>query len=225
MAGNTTWVETRVGQREEQQEEMTEPLKIGLTGGIASGKSTVAELFAKFGIDIIDADRISRELVAPGSPLLARIRDQLGGRFIDAQGRLDRKRLREHVFTHPEARKTLELILHPAIRDEMEKRARQSNSPYVVLVIPLLVETGQKDLVDRILVVDVPEEVQIERVSKRDGITAEQAERILESQAKRQERLAAADDVIVNTGSREALQKAVEALHRQYLQLTNSRID
>jgi len=204
---------------------MAEPLKIGLTGGIASGKSTVAELFAELGVDIIDADRISRELVAPGSPLLERIKNQLGEQFIDAQGRLNRKRLREHIFANPEARKTLERILHPAIRDEMEKQSHQSRSPYVVLVIPLLIETGQKDLVHHILVVDVPEQVQIERVTERDGITAEQAGRILESQAKREQRLAAADDVIVNTGSHEALQKAVEELHRQYLQLANSRFD
>ncbi|RTZ72030.1 MAG: dephospho-CoA kinase [Gammaproteobacteria bacterium] len=204
---------------------MAAPLKIGLTGGIASGKSTVADLFEELGIDVIDADRISRELVEPGSPLLEQIEDRLGSAFIDALGRLDRTRLREHIFSHPKARKTLEGILHPAIREEMEQRARKSRSPYVVLVIPLLIETGQQELVDRILVVDVPERAQIERVVERDGISAEQARKILESQAKRDERLAAADDVIRNTGSPDSLREEVERLHRHYLQLAGSGFD
>lgn len=201
------------------------PLKIGLTGGIASGKSTIADLFSDLGIEVIDADRISRELVEPGSPLLEQIRTRLGEAFIDEQGRLDRSRLREHVFNHPGARKTLEQILHPAIRAEMEKRARRSFSPYVILVIPLLVETGQQELVDRVLVVDTPEKLQLDRVRERDGISTDQARKILASQANREERLAVADDVILNTGSREKLREAVERLHHQYLELTGGRFD
>ena len=197
------------------------PLRIGLTGGIASGKSTAADLFSSLGIDVIDADRISRELVAPGSPLLEQIGNRLGGRFIDARGGLDRARLREHIFTHPEARQTLEQILHPAIREEMERRARKSRSPYVVLVIPLLIEAGQRDLVDRILVVDVPETLQLARVCERDGITREQARKILASQASREERLAAADDILGNEGTEQALRDEVLKLHRHYLELAS----
>jgi len=195
------------------------PLKIGLTGGIASGKSTVADRFAELGIEVIDADRIARELVKPATPLLERIRKELGEEFIDGEGKLDRRRLREHVFTHPEARARLEAILHPAIRSEMEARARKSTSPYVVLVIPLLVEKELQDLVDRILVVDLPETEQLARVCKRDRVDPEQARRILASQASREQRLAAADDVIDNAGSKDALRRAVDELHLEYLEL------
>ena len=174
---------------------------------------------------MIDADQISRELVEPGSPLLEQIKNRIGEQFVDTQGRLDRPRLRNHIFAHPEARKTLEQILHPAIRTAMERRARQNRSPYVVLMIPLLVETGQQELVDRILVVDIPEELQLERVCERDGISIEEARKILASQAGRKERLAAADDVILNTGSKETLQESVERLHRHYLALSDSRFD
>ncbi len=197
-------------------------LKIGVTGGIASGKSTVADEFARLGIEVIDADRIARELVEPGSPLLTRIREELGDRFIDDEGRLNRRRLREHVFTHPEDRAKLEAILHPAIRREMEIRAGRSRSPYVLLVIPLLVEKGLEPMVDRVLVVDVPESVQVDRLCRRDQVDARQAQRILESQTSREARLAAADDVILNTGSLDDLRTAVERLHRRYLELAES---
>jgi len=195
------------------------PLKIGLTGGIASGKSTVAERFAELGAEVIDADRIARELVEPGSPLLERIRGEFGERFFDEEGRLDRRRLREHIFSHPDARARLEAILHPAIRNEMERRARESTSPYVVLVIPLLVEKNLQELVDRVLVVDLPEEEQVRRACLRDRIDPGQARRILDSQATRQARLAAADDLLSNTGSMEALRRAVDELHLRYLAL------
>ncbi len=197
-------------------------LKIGVTGGIASGKSTVADEFARLGIEVIDADQIARELVEPGSPLLACIREDLGNRFIDNEGRLNRRLLREHVFTHPEDRAKLELILHPAIRREMEIRAGRSRSPYVLLVIPLLVEKGLEPMVDRVLVVDVPESVQVDRLCRRDQVDARHAQRILESQTSREARLAAADDVILNTGSLDDLRTAVERLHRRYLELAES---
>ena len=195
------------------------PLRIGLTGGIASGKSTVADRFAELGIEVIDADRIARELVKPGAPLLERIRRELGEEFIDGEGKLDRRRLREHVFAHPEARARLEAILHPAIVREMEAHARKSTAPYVVLVIPLLVEKDLQDLVDRILVVDLPETEQLARVCERDRVDPEQARRILASQASREQRLAAADDVIDNAGSKDALRQAVDELHLKYLEL------
>ncbi|WP_456373294.1 dephospho-CoA kinase [Thiolapillus sp.] len=195
------------------------PVKIGLTGGIASGKSTVADQFAALGAEVIDADRISRELVAPGSPLLREIADRLGEQFIREDGSLDRTGLREQVFRHPEARRTLEGILHPAIRREMLSRAEHSASPYVVLVIPLLVETGQHDLVDRILVVDVPEETQLQRLCARDHTTMEQARQILGAQVSRQERLAVADDIVHNAGAIEELEPVVARLHRDYLAL------
>ena len=197
-------------------------LKIGLTGGIASGKSTAADEFARLGIEVIDADRIARELVEPGSPLLTRIREELGDRFLDEEGRLHRRRLREYVFAHPGERAKLEAILHPAIRREMEARASQSRSSYVLLVIPLLVEKGLESMVDRVLVVDVPESLQVDRLRRRDQVDARHAQRILESQADRETRLAAADDVILNTGSLDDLRTAVERLHRHYLELAES---
>ncbi len=197
------------------------PFRVGLTGGIASGKSTAAERFAELGAEVIDADRIARELVEPGTPLLERIRRSFGETFFDAEGRLDRRRLREHIFAHPEERARLEAILHPAILKEMERRAAASRAPYVVLVIPLLVEKGLQERVDRVAVVDLPEADQIERLRARDGTDPEQARRILASQAGRAQRLAAADDLLDNSGSRQALRQAVDALHRRYLELAN----
>lgn len=201
------------------------PLKIGLTGGIASGKSLAAECFADLGVPVIDADLISRELVAPGTPLLEQIRQRFGDDFVDQRGELDRRRLREHIFDNPRARRELERILHPAIRDEMERRAEESEAPYVVLVIPLLLESGQRDLVDRVLVIDVPREMQLERLRRRDAAGIEQARKILGAQAGREQRLAMADDVISNTGSPASLCRAVEALHRKYLELAGQRSD
>lgn len=199
---------------------MTSPiLRIGLTGGIASGKSTAADEFASLGIAIIDADLISRELVEPGRPALGRIVEIFGPEVLDHAGRLDRRRLRERVFADPLQRKQLEEVLHPAVRTEMARRSRLATGPYQVLVIPLLVENQLGHMVDRILVVDIPEETQVQRLQARDSIDPEQARRMLAAQSSRTARLAAADDVITNTGSLTDLKSQVAALHRKYLAL------
>ena len=192
-------------------------LKIGLTGGIGSGKTAASDHFARLGAEVIDTDRLSRELVEPGEPALAEVVAAFGGQMLDGQGRLDRARLRERVFNDPEARRRLEAILHPRIRDAMLERAARSTAPYVVFVIPLLIETGQQDLVDRVLLIDVPEALQRARVAARDGLEAAQIDGILAAQTDRATRLAHADDVIRNDGAVEDLYAAVEELHRKYL--------
>lgn len=190
---------------------------IGLTGGIGSGKSTVAELFARHGAAIIDTDVIARRLVEPGTPALAEIRAAFSDAIVDADGRLDRTALRERVFADAAARKRLEAILHPRIRVEVERALADVRAPYVLIVIPLLVETGgYRDLLDRVLVVDCPESLQIARVMARNGLSRDAVDAIMASQASRAERLAAADDVIENAGSSPALARAVADLHQRY---------
>ena len=192
-------------------------LRIGLTGGIGSGKSTAADLFGALGVPVIDADVIARELVEPGRPALAEIVAAFGNDVVDVQGRLDRRSLRARVFADPAERRRLEAILHPRIHAEMARRTAAQSAPYVLLVIPLLFEAGQRDLVDRVLVVDVSPEVQRQRVGARDGLTAEQADTMLAAQWDRQRRLDQADDVIDNSGDLQALQRQVNDLHRRYL--------
>lgn len=192
---------------------------VALTGGIASGKSTVERLFAALGVEILDADLIAREVVAPGSEGLARIVDAFGASALAADGTLDRKAMRERVFADAQARRTLESIIHPRVRATLKSRAQAAGGPYVMLVIPLFVESGDYAWVDRVLVVDVPRETQIERLIARDGISREQAEAMLDAQASREQRLAAADDVIDNRADPDSLKAAVELLHRRYLQL------
>jgi dephospho-CoA kinase len=194
-------------------------LRIGLTGGIASGKSAVASEFAALGIPLIDADLISRELVEPGQPALAKILEVFGPGVLDQTGHLDRRRLRELVFADPTQRSRLEAILHPAVRAELIRRSQEATGPYQILVVPLLVENRLGYLVDRILVVDAPENTQIERLQARDSVDADQARRILAAQAGRTARLAKADDVISNTGSLSDLKAQVAALHEKYLGL------
>lgn len=199
---------------------MTGPiLRIGLTGGIASGKSAVADEFASLGIPVIDADVISRELVEPGQPALGRIVDLFGAEVLDQSGHLDRRRLRELVFADPAQRKRLEDILHPAVRAELARRSQASTGPYQILVIPLLVENRLDYLVDRILVVDTPEATQLERLQARDGVDETHARRMLAAQTSRSARLAAADDTISNTGSLADLRRQVAALHEKYLEM------
>jgi len=193
--------------------------RVGLTGGIASGKTTVANLFATHGVPVIDTDVIAREVVEPGQPALAAVVDAFGTEVLAADGRLDRPRLRERIFGDAEARRRLEAILHPAIRAEMERQSRAAGGPYHVLVIPLLVEGGRRDHIDRVLVVDVPEAMQIERLVRRDGVPRDQAKAALRAQASREARLAFADDVIENTGDLAALGGRVALLHEKYLQL------
>jgi len=194
-------------------------LVIGLTGGIGSGKSITADMFAARGIPVIDADVIARELVEPGMPALAEITARFGPRVIGADGRLDRNALRQQVFGDPVARADLESILHPRIRQRMRDRIDALDSPYCILVIPLLLETGQRDLVQRVLVVDAPEAVQRARVRRRDDLDSDEIEAVLQAQTDRQTRLAVADDVIHNDSDLSSLEAQVDALHRTYLQL------
>jgi len=193
--------------------------RVGLTGGIASGKSTVSALFAQLGVPVIDADEISRIVVAPGSAGLAAIVGRFGPRVLADDGALNRRALRLMIFEEPAARRDLEAILHPLIRDEMERTAKNAGGAYQMFSIPLLVEGGPSDRVDRVLVVDVDEETQIHRVMARDQIPEPQARAILAAQATRAARLAAADDVICNSGSVADLRQSVEQLHARYLRL------
>ncbi len=198
-------------------------LKIGLTGGIGSGKSTVARLFEHRGVPVIDADRIARELVEPGRPALQAIREIFGPEVIEPCGRLDRAKLRSKVFSDPEAKLALETLLHPQIFAEMARRAELCQTPYCILAIPLLVETGARDRVDRVLVVDCPKALQIERIKRRDRLPEDLILKILASQAPRKERLEVADEVIDNTGDLNDLERQVEELHRFYLRLSSER--
>lgn len=191
-------------------------LRIGLTGGIASGKSTVADLFAARGATVLDTDVIAREVVEPGSHGLAALVNALGGGILDRDGRLDRAELRRRLFADVQTRREVEAILHPAILAELERQAAKLPGPYQVLVIPLLVEAGLEHVVDRVLVVDCPEEDQIRRLMARDGESREDAMRILEAQAPRERRLAAADDVVDNGGTASDLPARVAALDLKY---------
>ena len=198
---------------------------VGLTGGIGSGKSTVADLFADLGVPVIDTDVIARELTAPGNAALEAIHSDFGDAVLLPDGSLDRAVLRRMVFADADARHRLESILHPRIRQTVEQERAGLNAPYILLVIPLLVETGgYRDLLDRVLVVDCPEELQITRVIARNGLTRDEVLAILATQASRSERLAIADDVIVNTLAREALRTEVVTLNQRYLMLSHTEL-
>jgi dephospho-CoA kinase len=199
------------------------PLRIGLTGGIASGKTTAARYFAARGIPVIDADELARLVVEPGQPALEAVVREFGRGVLDADGRLDRRGLRQTVFADPDRRRRLEQILHPAIRGEMARQAAAAAGPYVILAIPLLVESGRATPVDRVLVVDCPAALQRERLLQRDAETPERAEAMLAAQAPREQRLAAADDVIVNDGTLAQLEAAVDRLDRRYRALAAAR--
>jgi dephospho-CoA kinase len=201
---------------------MTRSLRIGLTGGIASGKSTVSQHFAELGVPVIDADLASRNVVEPGTPGLAQVVQRFGVSLLDADGRLDRRVLRNLIFNDSSLRQALDAILHPLIRADMEREAARAQGPYLIMAIPLLVEGGSSERVDRVLVVDADETLQIQRLRARDGSSEDQARAILSSQASRAARLAAADDVILNAGSVADLHRAVERLHEQYLQLAQT---
>ncbi|HUO96010.1 MAG TPA: dephospho-CoA kinase [Steroidobacteraceae bacterium] len=198
---------------------MATPLRIGLTGGIASGKSAVEAAFARRAVPVVDTDRLAREVVEPGTPALAAVLAAFGAGLAGPDGRLDRRRLRALVFADEGRRRQLEAILHPAIRAAMNAAVERVASPYVVIAIPLLVESGQRGAVDRVLVVDCPPELQLKRLIARDHETPEGARAMLAAQASREARLAAADDLIDNTGTLEDLDRAVETLHRRYLAL------
>ncbi len=191
---------------------------VAITGGIGSGKTTVANQFAELGIEVVDADVIAREVVEPGTPALAAIATHFGPEVITPDGQLDRRRLRERVFTDPQAKGWLNALLHPLIRTEMQRQCAAARSPYCLLVVPLLVENRLTALANRVLVIDVDEATQIERTCRRDGVSHEEAQAILAAQASRAERLAAADDVLDNqNGTPEAIKSRILALHETYL--------
>lgn len=198
---------------------MTAPYRIGLTGGIGSGKSTVSALFRKLGVPVIDADAIVRKLVEPGGTAYDQVVALVGAEAVAPDGRLQRDRLRQAVFEDQALRLKLEAVLHPLVYEEMENAVSKITYPYCILSIPLLVETAGGARVDRILVVDAPEALQIARTAERDGVAAEQVRRIISAQAGRRKRLQAADDVIDNSGDLEAVKARVHELHRKYLTL------
>ncbi len=199
---------------------MGRQLRIGLTGGIASGKSTVAQRFRELGISVIDADESARSVVTPGQPGLLAVIQEFGSALLTASGELNRPALRERIFSDPPARGRLERILHPLIRADMERQAQSDSGPYLVMAIPLLIESGAPGRVDRVLVVDLPQDIQLERIMARDAVTADHARAILAAQASRETRLAAADDVLLNEGSIASLRQGVDDLHRRYLGLS-----
>jgi len=194
-------------------------LKIGLTGGIASGKSAVADTLGELGATVIDTDRIARDIVEPGTPGLAQVLAEFGPDVLAADGSLDRAVVRALVFSNRERREQLERILHPLIRAATLEAAAAATGPYLVIVVPLLVETDFSELVDRVLVVDCDPALQIERVMQRDNATGDEARRIIRSQTDRSTRLEAADDVLDNSGTLDDLHAATAALHAQYMQL------
>lgn len=191
-------------------------MRIGLTGGIASGKSVVADLFAKLGVPVIDTDVIAREVVQPGQPALGKIRERFGESMIDAAGKLDRAALRKVIFRDENARLDLEAILHPRIGAETRRQAGAAGGPYQLIVVPLLVGSALIQFVDRVLVVDCSEDTQLKRLLERDAETVEQAERIIAAQVSREERLAIADDVILNDDSLAETYAAVIRLDQKY---------
>jgi dephospho-CoA kinase len=198
-------------------------LTVALTGGIGSGKSEVARLFSARGVPVIDTDILARELVKPGQPALKEIRETFGAHMVTANDELDRVRLAALCFSNPDARKQLESILHPRIRQDIADQLFALKAAYALIVIPLLIETGQQNEYDRVLVVDCPPEVQRQRVRQRDKRADDQIDAIMSAQASRTQRLQAAADVIRNDGELSELEQQVESLHRKYLALSQSR--
>ena len=194
------------------------PLRIGLTGGVASGKSTVAEMFAELGVPVVDTDVIAREVVEPGTPALDEIRETFGDEVIAADGSLDRTAMRGIVFADDAAREALEAIVHPRIRAETIAQATAAGGEYQLIVVPLLVESPLRSFVDRVLVVDCSEETQVRRLLQRDAGSEDQARRMLAAQASREARLAIADDVIGNEGDLGDTRRQVLQLHENYLE-------
>ena len=193
--------------------------RVGLTGGVASGKSTAAKFFGALGVPILDSDQVARDVVEPGQPPLERLVERFGRKILTPDGHLDRPALRDIVFADPKARADLEALTHPAIGAAMEARSAAAGGPYQILVIPLLVEKNLAAHVDRVLVVDCDEELQVRRLRDRDGSTPEQVQAILKAQAPRAARLKAADDVIHNDTDMSAVRDQVATLHARYLEL------
>lgn len=195
---------------------------VALTGGIGSGKSIVADAFARHGVTVIDADMIARQVVEPGTPALAAIAKRFGNEILQADGGLHRAALRQRIFSQPDDKTWLDQLLHPLIHQETQRQLAQAVSPYTLWVVPLLVENGLQDRADRVLVVDVAVETQLARTLARDGISRQQAQNILTAQAKRKQRLAVADDIIDNSGVAQRIEPLVAALHRRYTVLAAS---
>lgn len=198
---------------------MSKPWVLGLTGGIGSGKSAAADAFAELGIETIDADHAARWVVEPGRPALDKIVERFGEAVLLDDGQLNRAVLREHIFSEPEQRQWLEELLHPLIRDELQQFLDAAQSPYAILVSPLLIESGQNKIVQRVLVVDVPSEVQMARALQRDQVSEAQLRAIMQVQLPRDERVKHADDVLCNAADKAALQREVSRLHDYYLTL------
>ncbi|MEX0740125.1 MAG: dephospho-CoA kinase [Pseudohongiella sp.] len=196
------------------------PTVVGITGGIGSGKTAATDAFAALGITVVDADLVSRDVVRPGTPALTEIARHLGKEFLLADGNLDRRALRELIFRDPATKKWLEALLHPLIRQEIIMQLQHSKSPYTLLSSPLLLETDQQTLCNRVLVIDAPESLQLERTMARDNSSADTIKAIMASQFNRQQRLDKADDIIVNDGDLTALQSAVQTLHKTYLEIS-----
>lgn len=192
---------------------------IGLTGGIGSGKTAVSDSFEALGIDVVDADLASRVVVQKGKPCLLKIAQHFGEDILTKEAELDRAKLREIIFKSEEEKNWLESLLHPAIANQIQVELNASKSPYTILVSPLLLETNQKDFCSKVLAVDVPVETQVERTLKRDGVSKEQVQAIINSQISRNDRLNLADEVIVNDGTLEDLEIAVKILHEKFLSL------
>lgn len=197
-------------------------LVIGLTGGIGSGKSAASDMFAQLGIDVVDADVVSREVVEPGTPALAAILDRFGPQLANSDGSLDRKTLRTIIFGDVREKKWLETLLHPLIREQITQQLQSGSSAYTLLVSPLLFETGQNELVDRVLLIDAPESLQLSRTSARDNSSESAVAAIMATQMPRDERLARADDIIVNDRDLDHLQSEVLLLHRKYLDMAST---
>jgi len=197
--------------------------RVILTGGIASGKSAASAIFEGLGIDVVDADRVSRELVQPGQDALGAIARRFGDDILQQDGSLDRRRLRTQVFADPAKRRALEDILHPRIHQRMQELATAATSPYVILVVPLLLESRQQYEYERVLLIDAPEEVQTARLMARDGSSPQQVGQMLAAQSTSEQRRAVADDVIVNDGGLQQLRGAVEQMHQRYLALAKGQ--
>jgi dephospho-CoA kinase len=198
---------------------------VGLTGGIGSGKSAASDHFKQLGITIVDADYAAREVVKPGTSALQKIEQHFGDEIIQSNGKLDRGRLRQRIFASPDEKQWLETLLHPLIRTQMEMALQQAQSPYVILSAPLLIEGGLYQRCDRVLVVDIPETLQITRTANRDSNSEEQIKKIIGSQISRKERLQKADEILDNSGSLAELQQQVETLHTTYLNYAREKAD
>ncbi len=201
----------------------TDRFSIGLTGGIGVGKTTVTNHFAKLGACVVDADEVSRSITQSGQPAVKNIALTFGEQILSDKDTLDREKLRELVFNDQAKKKQLEQILHPLIRQNMREQAVETDADYIIFSIPLLIETGQTELFDRLLVIDAPDERRIAWIQQRSGLSQQQIEKIIQSQVPRHQRLEVADDVITNDQDLEHLYQQVESLHRKYLQLAKQK--